>query len=83
MIARSTFGLAQLQTLVPAILAGCAAPFTHDEVVERLKLLWLIRREVATQVRGTILLGLARREPAGMVLSELLELAEQYAEDPQ
>ena len=80
LIARSTFGLTQLQTLVPAILAGCTTPFTHNEVVEHLQLLWLMRREVATQIRGTILLGLARREPAGMVLSELLELAEQYAE---
>jgi len=26
LIARSTFGLAQLQVLVPAILAGCATP---------------------------------------------------------
>ena len=83
LIARSTFGLAQLQVLVPAILAGCATSLTYDEVVERLQLLWLMRREVANQIRGTILLGLTRREPAGMVLSELLELAEQYAEDPQ
>jgi len=83
LIARSTFGLAQLQVLVPAILAGCATPLMHDEVVERLQLLWLMRREVANQIRGTILLGLTHHELAGMVLSELLELAEQYAEDPQ
>jgi len=83
LIARSTFGLAQLQVLVPAILAGCATPLMHDEVVERLQLLWLMRREVTNQIRGTILLGLTHREPAGIVLSELLELAEQYTEDPQ
>ena len=58
-------------------------PFMHDEVIDHLRLLWLMRREVANQIRNTILLGLTRREPAGMVLSELLELAEQYAEDLQ
>jgi len=73
LIARSTFGLAQIQLLVPAILAGCATTLTHDEVVERLQLLWLMRREVASQVRDVILLGQARCEPASMVLSELLE----------
>ena len=83
MIARSTFGLAQLQLIVPAIMAGCVTPLTHDEVVDRLQLLWLMRREVANQIRNTILLGLTRRELAGLVLSELLELAEHYVEDPQ
>ena len=83
MITRSTFGLAQLQLIVPAILAGCTTPLTHDEVVDRLRLLWLMRREVANQIRNTILLGLTGCEQAGLVLSELLELAEHYAEDPQ
>ena len=75
LIARSTFGLAQLQLIVPAILAGCATSLTHDEVIDRLRLLWLMRREVANQIRNTILLGLTRRELAGMVLS-LIHISE-------
>jgi len=81
MIAGSTFGLAQTQLLVSAILIGFTTTLTYDEVAERLQLLWLMRREVASQVRDVILLGQAHREPAGIVLSEQLELAEQYTED--
>ena len=83
MIALSTFGLNQLQLIVPAIVAGCETPLTLDEVSDRLQLLWLMRREMANQIRNTILLGLTRREPAGVVLSELLKLANHYTEDPQ
>jgi len=83
MIARSTFGLAQTQLLASAILIGFTTTLSCEEVAERLQLLWLMRLEVAGQVRDVILLGQARREPAGMVLSQLLELAEQYTEDTQ
>ena len=42
-----------------------------------------MRREVATQVHDIILLGQVRREPAGAVLLELLELAELYTADTE
>ena len=80
LIARLTFGLARSQLLVSAIQIGFTTTLSHDEVAERLQLLWLMGRDVASQVRDVILLGQARRELAGMVLSELLELATQYTE---
>ena len=80
MIARSTFGLARSDVLVSAILIGFTTSLSHEEVAERLQLLWLMGRESATQVRDVILLGQARREPAGMVPAELLEWAAPYME---
>ena len=82
-IARSTFGIAQTQILVPAILEGFVTTLTGNEVAERLQLLWLMRRDVASQVRDILLLGQARREPAGLVLMEVLDLVEQYIENTQ
>ena len=73
-IARSTFEPGQTQLLVPSILDGFATELTGTEVADRLQLLWLMRREVATQVRDIILLGQVRREPPGAVLLELLKL---------
>ena len=40
-----------------------------------------MRREVASQVRDTILLGHVRRQPPEVILHELLELAELLASD--
>ena len=82
-IARSSFGLGQAQLLVPSILDGFATELTGAQATERLQLLLLMRREVATLVCDIILLGQACREPPGVILLELLELAEQYTEDTQ
>ena len=68
---------------MPSILNGFATELTCAEVTKRLQLLWLMRREVATQVRDIILLGHVCRGPPGAVLLELLELAEQYTTDTQ
>ena len=46
-------------------------------------LLWLMRRDVASQVWDILLLRQACREPAGLVLMEVLDLVEQYIEDTQ
>ena len=80
MIACSTFGLARSDILVSAILIGFTTSLSREEIAECLQLLWLMGGESATQVRDVILLGQARREPAGMVLAELLEWAAPYTE---
>ena len=80
MITRSTFSIGRSDMLVSAIHIGFTTSLSHEEVAERLQLLWLMGRESATQVRDVILLGQARREPAGMVLAELLEWAAPYME---
>jgi len=82
-IARSAFGPGQTQLLVPSIMSGFATALTPAEVTDRLQLLWLMRREVATQVRDIILLGHVHQEPPGAVLLKLLKLVEQYTSDTQ
>ena len=54
---------------------------TSTELAERLQWLWLMRREVASHVRDTILLGRVRRQRPEAILCELLELAELLASD--
>jgi len=80
MIAHSTFGIDRSDMLVSAIMIGFTTPMSHEEVAVHLQLLWLMGRESATQVRDVILLGQARREPASLVLAELLEWAAPYTE---
>ena len=79
-VARTAFGPGQAQMLAPSILEIFDTQLTQAEVTERLHLLWMMRREVASQVRGVILLGEVRREPPGAVLHELLDLTELYTQ---
>jgi len=80
-VARSTLGVEEAQLLVPSILRNFETNLISTELAERLQWLWLMRREVASQVRDTILLGRVRRQRPEAVLRELLELAELLASD--
>jgi len=80
-VALTAFGHGQTQTLAPSILETFETQLTHAEVVERLHLLWAMRREVASQVREILLLGEVRREPPGVILHELLDLTSLYTRD--
>jgi len=80
-VALTAFGPGQAQSLAPSILETFDTPLSHADVVERLHLLWAMRREVAAQVRETLLLGEVRREPPGAVLHELLDLTSLYTRD--
>jgi len=84
-VARSTFGVEEAQFLVPSILRNFETELTSTELAERLQWLWLMRREVASQVRDTILLGRIglRRQRPEAILRELFELAELLASDIQ
>ena len=57
MVARTAFGPGQAQILAPSILESFETQLTQADVTERLQLLWMMRREVASQVREIILLG--------------------------
>ena len=78
MIARSAYGRGRAEVLVPALLSRFETDLTHSEILDRLRLLWLMRKEVATQVWAIIILGQACRTPSDAVLLELLSLAQQY-----
>jgi len=80
-VARSTLGMNEAQLLVPSILCNFETHLTSTELAERLQWLWLMRREVASQVRDTILLGRVPRQRPEAILRELLELAELLASD--
>jgi len=79
-VACTAFGPGQAQTLAPSILET-DTQLTQAKVTERLHLLWMMRCEVASQVREIILLREVRREPPGTVLHELLDLTELYTWD--
>jgi len=81
MVGRTAFGPGQAQALAPSILETFDTQLTQAEVTERLHLLWLMRREVASQVPEIILLGEVRHEPPGAVLHKLLDLTELYTRD--
>jgi len=81
MVALTTFGPGQAQSLAPSILKTFDTSLSHADVVERLHLLWAMRREVAAQFHETLLLGEVCREPPGAVLHELLDLTSLYTRD--
>jgi len=80
-VSLTAFGPGQAQSLAPSILETFETSLSYADVVERLHLLWAMRREVAAQVRETLLLGEVRREPPGAVLHELLDLTSLYTRD--
>jgi len=80
-VARTAFRPGQAQRLAPSILGSFDTPLTQAEVIERLQLLWSMRRDVATQVRDVILLGQVRQDPPAVILNELLDLTELYTRD--
>jgi len=81
MVALTAFGPGQAQSLALSILETFDTPLSHTDVVERLHLLWAMRRKVAAQVCETLLMGEVRREPPGVVLHELLDLTSLYTRD--
>ena len=78
MIACAAFGRNQAGQLVPALLSGFDTDLSYSEIHDRLHLLWLMRKDVATVVRAIIVVGQARCKPPGEVLMELLDVAQQY-----
>jgi len=80
-IARTAFGPGQAQMLAPSILDGFNTQLTQAEVTEHLQLLWMMWREVASQVSEIVLLGQVCHEPPGAVLHELLDLTDLYTRD--
>jgi len=74
-IARNAFGRGQAEQL----LNGFATDLSYWDIHERLHLLWLMRRDVATLVRAMIIVGQARCKLPGEILRDLLEMARQYA----
>ena len=81
MVALTAFGPRQAESLALSILETFETQLSHTDVVERLHFLWAMRREVAAQVRGTLLMGEVRREPPGVVLHELLDLTSLYTRE--
>jgi len=77
-VARTAFGPGQAQKLAPSVLDSFDTQLTQAEVTERLQLLWMMRHDVASQVRDIILLGQVCQESPGVVLNELLDLTELY-----
>jgi len=80
-VARTAFGPGQAQRLAPSVLDSFKTQLTQADVTERLQLLWLMRRDVASQVQDIILLGQMRQEPPAVVPNELLDLTELYTRD--
>jgi len=78
-IARNAFGRGQAEQLIPALLNGFTTNLSYWDIHERLRLLWLMRRDVATLVRAMIIVGQARCKLPGEILRDLLEMARQYA----
>jgi len=78
-IARNAYGRGQAGQLVPALLSGFETDLSYSDIHDRLRLLWLMRKNVATLVRAIIVVGQAHCKPPGDVLRELLEMAQQYA----
>jgi len=78
LIARAAFGRGQAGQLVPALLSGFDTDLSYSEIHDRLRLLWLMRKDVATLVRAIIVVGQAHCKPPGEVLMELLGVAQQY-----
>ena len=80
-IARTAFGPSQALRLAPSIIDNFDTDFSLADLIERLLLLWAMRRDVASQVREIILLGQVRQEPPVVILNELLDLTELYMRD--
>ena len=80
-IARSAFGYGQALRLATSTVDTFDTDFSVADIIERLLLLWLMRRDVASQVREIILLGQVRQEPPALILNELLDLTELYMRD--
>ena len=78
-IACNAYGRGQAGQLVPALLSGFETDLNYSDLHDRLRLLWLMRRDVATLVRAIIIVGQARCKPPGEILQEVLEVAQQYA----
>lgn len=79
--ARSAYGTAQAQSFVPTLLSHFETNLLAPELTERLPWLWLMRRDIATQVCDVILRGrLLHRRPEN-VSAELLDLTELLATD--
>jgi len=80
-IARMAFGPSQALRLAPSIIDSFDMDFSLADLIERLLLLWAMRRDVASQVREIILLGQVCQEPPAVILNELLDLTELYMRD--
>ena len=80
-IARTAFGHGQALRLASSTVDTFDTDFTVTDLIERLLLLWMMRRDVASQVREIILLGQVRQEPPAVILNELLDLTELYMRD--
>jgi len=78
-IARNAYGRGQAGRLIPVLLDGVETELSYWDIHERLRLLWLMRKDVATLVQAIIIVGQARCKPPGDILRELLEMAQQYA----
>ena len=78
-IARNAYGRGQAGQLIPALLNGFETELSYWDIHERLHLLWLMQKDVATLVWAMIIVGQARCKPLGETLRELLEMAQQYA----
>ena len=78
-IARNAYGRGQAGRLIPALLDGFETELSYWDIHERMRLLWLMRKDVSTLVQAIIIVGQARCKPPGEILRELLEMAQQYA----
>jgi len=58
-IARNAYGRGQAGQLVPALLSGFETELSYWDIHERLRLLWLMRKDVATLVWAMIIVGQA------------------------
>jgi len=77
-IARNAYGRGQAGQLIPALLSGFETDLSYWDIHDRLRLLWLMRKDVATLVRAMIIVGQAHCKLPGEILRDLLEMAQQY-----
>ena len=56
-IARNAYGRGQAGQLVLALLSGFETDLSYSDLHDRLRLLWLMRKDVATLVWAIIIVG--------------------------
>jgi len=61
------------------VLSGFETDLSYWNIYDRLRLLWLMRKDVTTLVWAMIIVGQARCKLPGEILRDLLEMAQQYA----
>jgi len=79
--AQFVFFQSEAQLLVPTMLSQFTTDLSPTELSERSEWVWMIRREVATFLRDSVLRGHLLQQSPEQILSELFQLLEMLAAD--